>query len=81
MQQCHGSDVVQTAYGHQYHILLEKDGKRDGCNIEHRFRPYEENRQLNGYSWLVNVQKQGKQHQYDERENQSEAPIPMSVSG
>lgn len=71
LQQCHGSDVVHHSYGHQYHILLEKDGKRDACNIEHRFHPYEESWKLNGYSRLVNTQKHWVQHQYEPKEENS----------
>lgn len=77
LQQCHGSDVVHHPYGHQYHILLEKDGERDGCNIEHRFHPYQESWGLNASSWLVNIKKHGSQHSHDEGEEKKEETVTM----
>jgi len=55
----HGKNHTDHPYGPHYHILLEQEGKWDGCNIEHRMPPRspEEHLILNGSSFAVNNQK------------------------
>lgn len=55
----HGKNHTDHPYGIHHHILLEQEGKWDGCAIEHRMPPRspEEHFILNGSSFVVNNQK------------------------
>lgn len=48
---------VNSPYGKQYHLLLEQEGKWYGCNIEHRYAPYQDAIILNASSWVANNKK------------------------
>lgn len=51
--------TVNNPYGKEHHILLELNDNRYGCNIEHRYSPYQEAWMLNPTSRRVNNMKHG----------------------
>jgi len=58
LQESYGKPFVDSAYGREYHILLQKWTSRYGCNIEHRCKPSSRNgRLLNPTSWKVSLLK------------------------